>query len=172
MNKRSLLNTWGNDTGFLILAIFSISNNFSKINITFHSVCQKLVQTISEKLQTLSKAKRKNMSGSGDPTLPFFPPDPKPFFHLYKKNLVRSFSMKKVGAKKYFYLSMAFMCIIPLRLAAMLNCACCLQYIKALSVAHTGNLITQTIHWNNVIISPLTQNQKKERNPYLPYLYF
>ena len=79
------------------------------------------------------------MSGSGDTTLPFYRPDPKLFSISVKTKLVGNLSTKKVGTKIYFLLSTAFMGIKPLHLAAMLHCACCLQYIKKLSVAHTGD---------------------------------
>jgi len=51
------------------------------------------------------------------------------------------------------------MCIKPLRLAALLHCACCLQYIKSLVLHTRENLIKQTMHEKHVIILPFTQHQ-------------
>ena len=64
------------------------------------------------------------------------------------------------------------MCIKPLNLAAMLHCACCLQYIpgKKLTVVHKGDF-KETIHGNNVIISPSLIISIFCLNPSLPYLF-
>jgi len=65
------------------------------------------------------------------------------------------------------------MCIKHPHLATMLHCECCLQYIKSLVLLTLKTSITQKLHWNNVIISPLTQHQYKQtKNTYLPYWFF
>ena len=89
-------------------------------------------------------------------------------FHLVNK-MVRNFNTKKVGTKIYIWLSTAFICIKPLHLAAMLHCACCLQYIISIVLNTRQTLSTQTIHWKNVIISPLTQHQETKSLPTLPF---
>jgi len=41
----------------------------------------------------MDKAKRKNISGSGDPTLPIFSPDPKLFFSFDYEKIWSDFSL-------------------------------------------------------------------------------